>query len=81
MRTLLLTLGLFALLGAPSAFCDEGPTISGGDGDARTPRDIPEMQCRIFVRGGAPLQADREKPRTPGDEANIEESCPGAQIP
>lgn len=79
MRALLLLLALLAL---PVAQADDGPTISGGEGDAATPRDIPVDQCRAFY-GGA---RSRNEPvmgggddRSPTDVSGLSDTCPGAQ--
>lgn len=83
MRALLLTLTLFSLLGSASAFCDEGPTISGGEGGSASPHDIPFEQCRAIHEGERirpePAMAGGEE-RSPTDTSGLSDTCPGAQV-
>lgn len=79
MRALLLLLALLAL---PAAHADDGPTISGGEGDAATPRDIPVDQCRAIFEGTAARQEPRMgggDERSPTDVSGLSDTCPGAQ--
>lgn len=82
MRAWILTFSLLCLLASLPARADDGPTISGGEGDAATPRDIPTDACRALHYGtparGEPRMGGGDD-RSPFDVSGLTDTCPGAQ--